>query len=232
METTQHNYKIVIIGSGNVATHMAKRLKKKGHEILQIVSRSAENAKTLSLQIGAPFVTDIKKINKHADIYLLCVPDDEIEKLSKTLKLPKKLILHTSGSVGMVALKSISANVGVLYPLQSFSKQAKVSFSSVPLLIEASNAASLQQVKTLALTLSKHIQEVNSLNRLKIHVAATMVNNFTNYLYHLSYDFLAKEKNNYFHLLMPLIKQTAKKIKTNKPQAVQTGRQNVATKKP
>ncbi|HXD91793.1 MAG TPA: NAD(P)-binding domain-containing protein, partial [Bacteroidia bacterium] len=64
METPQPYFKIVIIGAGNVATHLANRLKKKGHDILQIVSRSAENAKVLSLQIGVPFVTDIKKINK------------------------------------------------------------------------------------------------------------------------------------------------------------------------
>ena len=208
MQTENTHYKIVIIGAGNVATHLANRLKKKGHEILQI---------------NAPYITDIKKINKLADIYLLCVPDDEIEKLNKTLKLPKKLILHTSGSVDMKALKNISTNMGVLYPLQSFSKHVKVSFASLPLLIEASNTISLQQLKTVSLSLSKHIHEVNSAERLKVHVAATMVNNFTNYLYNLSYDFLTKEKSNAFHLLMPLIKQTAKKIKINKPSTVQTG---------
>ena len=100
---------------------------------------------------------------------------------------------------------------------------AKVSFSSLPLLIEANNTSSLQQLKTISLSLSKHVQEIDSAHRLKIHVAATMVNNFTNYLFSLSYDFLSKEKSNAFHLLMPLIKQTAKKIKTNKPSAGQTG---------
>ncbi|HKC68040.1 MAG TPA: DUF2520 domain-containing protein [Bacteroidia bacterium] len=223
MDTAQHYFKIVIIGAGNVATHFANRLKKKGHDILQIVSRSSEHAQTLSIKIGVPFVTDIKKINTHADIYLLCVPDDEIEKLNTILNLPKKLILHTSGSVSMATLKNISANIGVLYPLQSFSKKTKISFSSVPLLIEASNAETLQQLKILAASLSKNINEVNSTNRLKIHVAATMVNNFTNHLYYLSNDFLTKEKSDYFHLLLPLIKQTAKKIKTNKPSDVQTG---------
>ena len=123
----------------------------------------------------------------------------------------------------MATLKNISANIGVLYPLQSFSKKTKISFSSVPLLIEASNGETLQQLKILAASLSKDINEVNSTNRLKIHVAATMVNNFTNHLYYLSNDFLTKEKSDYFHLLLPLIKQTAKKIKTNKPSDVQTG---------
>ena len=116
----------------------------------------------------APYVTDIKKINKQADIYILCTPDDAIEKIANSLKLPKKLVLHTSGSVDLKVLKKVSSNIGVLYPLQSFSKQIKISFAEVPLLIEANNAESLQQIKTLAASLSKNITEVTSANRFKI----------------------------------------------------------------
>ena len=223
MQTEQHYFKLVIIGAGNVASHLAKRLQKKGNEVLQIVSRSPKNAQALSLQIGVPFVTDLKKINKHADIYILCTPDDEIERISKTLKLPKKLVLHTSGSVDMQVLKNISSHIGVLYPLQSFSKEVKVSWKSIPLLIEASDVPSLQKLKSLSASISKHINEVNSVNRLKLHVAATMVNNFTNHIYNLSHDFLSKEKNDLFPLLLPLMKQSVKKIKKQKPSDIQTG---------
>lgn len=223
MQTVPQHFKLVIIGAGNVATHLAKRLKKKSYEIIQIVSRSPKNAQALSLQLSVPFVTDIKKINKQADIYILCTPDDEIEKISKTLKLPSKLVLHTSGSVDRNILKNISSNVGVLYPLQSFSKEIKTSFASVPLLIEASNEQSLQKLKIIASSISKQVSEVNSVNRLKLHVAATMVNNFTNHIYTLSHDFLIKEKNDLFHLLMPMMKESLKKLKTQKPTALQTG---------
>jgi predicted short-subunit dehydrogenase-like oxidoreductase (DUF2520 family) len=50
-----------------------------------------------------------------------------------------------------------------------------------------------------------------------------MVNNFTNYIYTLSDDFLVKEKNDLFHLLIPMIKQSAKKLKKQKPALIQTG---------
>ena len=219
----QHKEKIVIIGAGNVATHLAKRLQKKEHEILQIVSRTEKSGKDLSLIISAPFTTDLKKINTNADVYLLCVPDDEILKIASTLKLPKKLIIHTSGSVEMNVLKNISSNIAVFYPLYSFSKQIKVSFSSAPVLIEASNPASLQKLKLLAHSVAKNVTEVSSHDRLKIHLAAVMVNNFTNHLYTQSYDYLKKEKINLFHLLQPLIKQTIKKIKTLPPASAQTG---------
>jgi predicted short-subunit dehydrogenase-like oxidoreductase (DUF2520 family) len=223
MKTAHQHFKIVIIGAGNVATHLAKRLKKKGFYILQIVSRSEQNAEELALELHVPFVTDINKINKHADIYILCTPDDEIEKINKSLKLADKLVLHTSGSVAMDVLKKISTNIGVLYPLQSFSKDVKTPFASVPLLIEANNKSSLQELKAIASTISKQVRTVNSVNRLKLHVAATMVNNFTNYIYTLSDDFLVKEKNDLFHQLVPMIKESARKLKKQKPDALQTG---------
>ena len=223
MKTAHQHFKIVIIGAGNVATHMAKRLKKKGFYILQIVSRSEAHAEELALELHVPYVTDITKINKHADIYILCTPDDEIEKISKSVKLADKLVLHTSGSVAMDVLKKVSTNIGVLYPLQSFSKDVKTSFASVPLLIEANNKSSLQELKAIASIISKQVRTVNSTDRLKLHVAATMVNNFTNHIYALSDDFLVKEKNDLFHLLIPMIKQSAKKLKKQKPNTLQTG---------
>ncbi len=223
IEHRETSQKIVIIGAGNVATHLAKRLQKKEFEILQIVSKSEKSAKDLSLILKVPFTTDINKINRNADIYLLCIPDDEILNVASTLKLPEKLIIHTSGSVQINVLKNISANIAVLYPLYSFSKQIKISFSSVPILIEASNPASLDKLKQLAAAIAKSVTEVSSTNRLKIHLAAVMVNNFTNHLFAQSYDFLKQEKINLFHLLQPLIKQTVKKIKTLPPASVQTG---------
>jgi len=223
MQSTIPTHKIVLIGAGNVATHLGKRLQKKGHEILQIVGRSEKTARELALILSASFTTDISQINKNANVYIFCVPDDEIIKIASSLKLPQKLVIHTSGSIRMNVLKNISSNYGVLYPLYSFSRQVKVSFSSMPLLIEAGNKASLEKLSHLAHTLGKNVTEVNSDQRIKLHLAAVLVNNFTNFLYGEAYEFLKAEKQNHFHLLQPLIKQTVKKIKTLPPSQVQTG---------
>jgi len=217
------NYKIVLIGAGNVATHLGKRMQKKGHEILQVVSKSEKSAKELSLLLSASFATDLQKVNKYADVYILCVPDEEIVSVSSTLKLPQKLVLHTSGSIGLTVLKNVSSNCGVLYPLYSFSKQVKVSFSSMPLLIEASNKNAFLELTHLAHSIGKNVTQVNSEQRLKIHLAAVFVNNFVNFMFGQAYDFLKREKQNHFHLLQPLIKQTVKKIKNLPPAQVQTG---------
>lgn len=216
-------YKVVMIGAGNVATHLAKRLQKKGHEILQVISKSEKSARDLSLLLSSSYTTDMAKINKQANVYIFCIPDTEIISIASTLKLPGKLVLHTSGSLRVNALKTVSSNCGVLYPLYSFSKQVKVSFSAIPLLIEGATKNSLLQVSHLAHSIGKNVSTVNSDQRLKLHVAAVFVNNFTNFLYGQAYDYLKGEKLNNFHLLQPLIKQTVKKIKNMPPAQMQTG---------
>lgn len=223
MQSSSSHYKIVLLGAGNVATHLGKRLQKKGHEVLQVVSRSERSAKELAVQLSATFTTDIKQINPNAQAYIFCVPDEEIISLASELKLPGKLVLHTSGSIKLNVLKNVSSRCGVLYPLYSFSKQVKVSFSSMPLLIEASNKDALQDLLHLAHSIGKNITQVNSDQRAKIHLAAVFVNNFTNFLYGQAYDYLKTEKQNHFHLLQPLIRQTVKKIKNMPPAQVQTG---------
>ena len=223
MPEKTNKVKIVIIGAGNVATHLALRLKKKGHKIVQVLSRSEGNARLLALKTKAAYTTQLKKIDLSADVYLFCVPDDELEKLAVKLHLPGKLVLHTSGSVDMKVLKKIADKTGVLYPLQSFSKELKVTYARLPVLLEANTKESMWQLRILASSISKNLTEVNSTDRLKIHVAATFVNNFTNHLFALSDDFLKKEDSGAFQMLIPLIEQTFKKIKSSDPEKVQTG---------
>jgi hypothetical protein len=58
-------------------------------------------------------------------------------------------------------------------------------------------------------------------HRNRIHVAAVIVGNFTNYLYALAEDYCKKE-NLDFHSLYPLIIETAQRMKNSSPSDVQT----------
>jgi predicted short-subunit dehydrogenase-like oxidoreductase (DUF2520 family) len=151
------------------------------------------------------------------------VSDSEIANVAKQLKLPKKLVLHTSGTGALSLLKTVSDRTGVLYPLQTFSKGSKVKWAKTPLLVEGNTASTSQEVEDFAATLVRKVVKMNSAQRLKFHVAAVLACNFTNHLYALSKDFLSKERVNHFELLLPLINQTVKKIKKADPAEVQTG---------
>lgn len=219
----QEPKKIVIIGSGNLATHLAKLFVKKGHEILQFVGRNQETVAALGLKYFTTHTTDFSKINKGADIYILCVSDSEIIKVASKLKLPGKLVVHTSGTADINLLKGISTKIGVLYPLQTFSVNDKVKWSKVPFLIEGNTKVSEIELLNFCSSFSKNINVIKSSEREKIHLAAVLVSNFTNHLYALANDYLENEKLQQFDLLMPLIQQTVKKIKNLAPVDAQTG---------
>src|SRR5687767_4377719 len=114
--------KVVIIGSGNVATVFGHRIKKSGNTILQIVSRSPQNADALASELKATASCSILDINTEADIYIVAVSDQAVQSVSGELRVGDKLVVHTAASVSREVLKNSSNKYGVLYPLQSLRK--------------------------------------------------------------------------------------------------------------
>lgn len=214
--------RVSIIGSGNVATHIAKALKDANVQVLHIWSYKLENAKVLANKVDASAVAEISQVCiDNSDVVLIAVKDDAIASVSAQLTNYKGLIAHTSGAVAMDTLAS-NKNYGVFYPLQTFSKQKDLDFSSVPLCLEANNHTNLDQLKKLASIISKSIYEVNSEQRKTLHLAAVFACNFTNYLYGIAQQLLAQNQLD-FDIIKPLITETANKIQTALPLEVQTG---------
>ena len=213
---------IVLIGSGNVATHLGKALYDAGSNIAQVWSRNIQNAKILASSIDAQATDSLKDINTNADLYIISVKDDAIEDILKSPSLKGKTIIHTAGSVAMSVLALCTENHGVFYPLQTFSKSKKVSFTDIPILIEANNPTLEQELVVLGKEISQKVSIASSEQRKYLHVAAVFACNFTNYFYEIAQDLL--EQNNLdFELIRPLILETAEKAQTNQPKSVQTG---------
>jgi predicted short-subunit dehydrogenase-like oxidoreductase (DUF2520 family) len=213
---------IVLIGSGNVATRLGIALTEAGYKISQVYSPRAKSAALLAKKLRAEAISDLKKLTKDGVVYIIAVKDDAIEGLAKKIKLKSAILVHTSGSVKMDVLKKSSHNHGVLYPLQTLSKDKKVDFRNIPLCIEASNKATELSLLYFAKSISGHVIKVNSSQRRTIHLAAVFACNFSNYLYSVSENILKKEKLS-FDLLKPLIAETAAKVKTISPAKAQTG---------
>lgn len=215
--------KVVLIGAGNLAHHLATIIIKKGHEIIQVVGRNEKTIKDFASNFSTNYTIKIKELNPNADVYIICVNDGSIEALAKSFKVKNKLVLHTSGSISAEVLKKTSSKYGVLYPLQTFTKAAKMKWSKIPLLIEANTVPAKMELNQFASTLSKEVSILDSNQRLKLHLAAVFACNFSNHLYTLSQQYLQAEGINLFQLLHPLIQQTAKKIKKINPENAQTG---------
>jgi predicted short-subunit dehydrogenase-like oxidoreductase (DUF2520 family) len=213
--------KVVIIGSGNVATVLGGKAKAAGHEILQIVARNPETASSLAAEWACGYTTQWSGTDQTADIYVVALSDKALENLGGVLTLPGKLVVHTAGAVSVSALEPVSANSGVLYPLQSL-RAAIRPFPETPLLIDALRQEDLHKIEAFALTLSGQVQQAGDATRLKLHVAAILVNNFTNYLYTQAARFCREEEID-FSLLLPLIRETAERVSRFPPEQLQTG---------
>ncbi len=214
--------KISIIGSGNLATQLGLALYNEGYFISQVFSRNKNNAEVLSKKLKAKAINDLKKLSNDSSIYIIAVKDDAVESVAKQLKLKDRIIVHTSGSVSMDVLKKTSKNYGVFYPLQTFSKDKKSNFKVIPICIEANNSNTSTTLQYFAKSISGNVQKVNSEQRKKIHLAAVFACNFSNHMFAIAEQILAKDKLS-LDLLKPLIEETANKIKENKPSKVQTG---------
>ena len=213
--------KVVIIGSGNVATTLGRLIQRNHHTIIQVTSRNVEHAKMLGDELQCAYTDYNGALDKSADIYIIAVSDMALHECVHHYNIHDKLIIHTAGSVSKDVLKNVSYNYGVLYPLQSLRKEMQV-VPEIPFLIDGNNDTVIKAIHDFATTLSSHVQVVGDEDRLKLHAAAVIVSNFTNHLYAIAEDFCKHEHVN-FDLLKPLILETASRIKDQSPGAVQTG---------
>lgn len=213
---------ITLIGAGNVATQLGLALKEAGYRIEQVFGPNKKSAEILAKKLKSIAITDLKKLNDNSAIYIISVKDDAIEKVAKQLKLKKGILVHTSGTVPLSVLKKSAKNIGVFYPLQTISKDKKVDFKEIPICLEANNKNTAEDLKYFAKSISKKVLNVSSSQRQSIHLAAVFACNFSNHMYAIAENLLAKEKLS-LDILRPLILETAKKIGTLSPGEAQTG---------
>ena len=215
--------KVVIIGSGNVATHLALALQSQGITICQVYSRTISNAEILATKIDAPFTSEISEIYRNADVYIYALNDSSFLKILKKFKLPETALhVHTSGSIPMGDFFGYADKYGVLYPLQTFSKNKTVDFEQVPICIEGITPEVEEEILVIAKLLTTKIYFINSEKRKKLHLAAVFACNFSNYMYDVAYDIVMSAGID-FDILKPLILETAYKVQTMTPKEAQTG---------
>jgi predicted short-subunit dehydrogenase-like oxidoreductase (DUF2520 family) len=213
---------IVIIGTGNAATVLGRKLKEAGHHIVQIFGRDATAASKLAYQFDTESTNYWSVIRKDADFYLVAVADDAITDVAKHVRVPGKVVAHTAASVKMDVLKNMSHHYGVFYPLQSLRRDVKT-LPEIPIFIDASDEVTKRKLEQLADSISHNkVVIASDSTRLKMHVAAVIVSNFTNHLYKLAEDYCKKEGID-FNQFIPLIEETAHRVKTISPAKAQTG---------
>jgi len=218
--------RVVMVGSGNVATNLCFALQKANHEVTQVYSHCLLHAKELAQKIGIDAYTDDLDALSATDLVILCVKDDVLESVASHVAEryqkaeTSPIVVHTAGSMCMGLIPMLRR--GVVYPMQTFSKSYRVDFSHIPLFVEASDPATEKELLDFAHSLSEQVYQLSSANRQYLHLAAVFCCNFANHCMDMGASILEKHGIP-FRVMLPLIDETMKKLHSIPPHDAQTG---------
>ncbi|MCM1152710.1 MAG: DUF2520 domain-containing protein [Muribaculum sp.] len=198
---------IAIIGRGNVAVHLAKAFQSVGKAVASVNPYTLEN------------------LPDKADLYLICVSDNAVESVAERLAPhvdEHAIIAHTAGSIPLEILSKYSGPKGVLYPLQTFSKSRNLDYSTIPFFIEGSDDDTETDLISLSSAVSARVETADNFRRKLIHLSAVFACNFANRMMDIADEILQRDGLD-ISILLPLIKETLKKIEFMNPHDAQTG---------
>ncbi|MDH1916790.1 DUF2520 domain-containing protein [Acinetobacter junii] len=215
--------RITFIGAGRVAYHLAKVLHP-DHQIVQVFSRDLEKANRLASLVDAVAISDFEQLTSDIDLVIIAISDQAIAQVIQKISasLQQVLIVHTSGSTSLEVLSVVHDKSGVFYPLQTFSYEREIDWTTTPVFVEAVNNHDLDLLTSLAGSLTQKVYQYSSQQRQTLHMAAVFACNFSNYCYDIAKQIVDEQQVD-FSLLHPLILETAQKATINDPKEMQTG---------
>ena len=210
--------KTVIIGSGNVAYHLAKAFTQNNIKVNQIFGRNEIELSKISNEFNIPYST--QNLDE-SELYIIAVSDSSVENVSELIKNENALVAHTSGSLPKEILKG-NYRKASFYPLQTFSKTKDLDYSKIPFFIEAENQIDEKTLFELASIISDNVENSDYEKRKYIHLTAVFACNFVNHLFARAKE-ISDSQDLDFNYFLPLINETVEKIHHLDPKLAQTG---------
>lgn len=197
-------------------------MQRAGMTIGQVYSRTRDSAESLGKKLNCRWTANINEIITDADLYVFAVKDAALKEVIPQVKPNDGLWVHTAGSVPMDIFDGYAKRYGVFYPLQTFTKKRRVKLDGTPIFLEVHDPEDMKMLRKVAIALSGNAQEADSKKRKSLHLAAVFACNFTNHMYVLASKILEEQEIPY-EVLMPLVAETADKIREIPPLQAQTG---------
>ena len=215
-------YTISFVGAGRVAGSMCRELYLTGHSIEMVITLSEKAGLSLANDCNASW-SDKPEFPETTDVIIVAVPDRSLKAVLGRLKCrPRTIVAHTAGSIGLDLFPERIPRRGVIYPLQTFSPDRKISFKGLPVFIEASDNESYGILADIAGSLDARQYFADTEHRRMLHMAAVFACNFTNHMMTRGKD-LAHAAGYSFEVLQPLIQETFQKALDAGPENSQTG---------
>lgn len=212
--------KIGIVGVGNVASAFSKVLINNGINVEYVLLRNKDRLSEIENSFGIKSIVDYNLL-MDCDLIIIAVKDDAIGEVAANLKNYKGLLVHTSGTQSSDILNIVD-RFGVLYPLQTITKDFDVDFKKVPLLVNASSTLLLEKLKQFANAISDVVIECSDDDRSYIHMSAVYVSNFVNVMLQIGNKLLENKGLN-ISILESLVNETVRKSFLLGPEKALTG---------
>ncbi|HRZ76263.1 MAG TPA: DUF2520 domain-containing protein [Bacteroidales bacterium] len=221
MNTLSPIHSAIVLGTGRMAAFLIPWLRMKGIEVMQVYGRNTDKARGLGKYQEIPWTDKLEDLMQDADLYILAVADEAIPGLGSRLHDCRGIVAHTSGAVPLDALSSCPHH-GVFYPVQTVGRYPLPRVEDIPVCVEGADEKDTLALKGLAERMSERALILDSKQRLHLHLAAVLVNNFTNHLYARA-GALLKREGLPFDLLHPLLLRTAELACRSEAATLQTG---------
>jgi len=205
-----------IIGAGGVGQALAKRLTVTGHTVY-LVHRPHQ-------VVEGPFSLLTKwQALPWESLYaiLLCVRDQQIAPLAREIQHTIGIhipIAHTAGSVDIEVLSGFTRR-GVVYPLQTFSPGMAINWGKFPVFWEGDEL--FFDIATALTGTAEKVHYADSTERLRLHIGAVFVANFTNAMASIAEKIVAPKWN--WQVYLPLLEAVVGKLHILSPDKAQTG---------
>jgi len=155
------------------------------------------------------------------EVVLLCVRDSQVAPLAREIEAVagnKVAIGHTAGSVPIEVLGN-SARRGVIYPLQTFSLGVPIQWGSFPVFWEGDKL--FFELATILSGNPDKVYQASSMERLRLHIGAVFVANFTNALVDMAHRVIQPKWG--YTIYLPLLEAVVQKLYYLSPREAQTG---------
>lgn len=220
------NYRLGMIGSGNVAWNLANAFRNTNYQVEQVIGRRMVSAEALAEKFNIPqFGIDPAELNPELDLVFILTNDHSIAEIAAAYapyRGAKTIFVHSSGSIPLSALDALGQPTGIFYALQTFTRNHLADFSDIPIFLEGPDKV-LDVIEPLALQISKRVSYLDSRDRLQLHLGAVFASNFVNYMMLLSEEAIGHVTSADLSVYEPLVREVINKAFKYGPERAQTG---------
>lgn len=215
-------YRVTIIGTGNIAHFFGAKLKDSNCKVIQVISTNEAKGSAFAKQFDCIYHTDVTEILPATDIVIFAVPDDVLREMASLTVFTSKLCIYAAGTVSLQEVSNLSNNVACIWPVYSIQQNNLPITREIPLVCTLTQQSSIAIVQYIAKIISNQVFFLSDEKKQFIHLSAVWINNFTNHMLHIGFNVLT-EQHLPKELLFPILTSTIENAQIKDPQYLQTG---------